>query len=283
LVWLISIQETIKQRMKISVLERVRPNTFFRWATLSTLLVNVIYPVHAQRLEGAVIEQQQLQRQQERERELRERMAPQADTLHSQTKPAVQEIPQDESPCFALHAIELTGEKLEQVSWLQDSSGIDLSSKPCIGAKGVEVILARMQQAVLEHGYVTSRVLVVPQSLKSGILTVAFIPGVLRDVRFSPESTGDTSLFTALPSQRGELLQLRDIEQGLENFKRVPTADADIQITPAEGPDVAPGQSDLVISYKKIRPLRVHGGCQPGLQARYERFCCIACPRGDFR
>ena len=227
-----------------------------QWAPLSVALMGLGVPAYAQLSGGAAIEQQQLQRQQERERELRERMAPNADTLQPHTKPAELEIPKNETPCFALHTLELTGEKLEQVPWLKASAGIDLSVSPCVGAKGVEVILARMQQAVLEHGYVTSRVMVVPQNLKDGVLTVAFIPGVLRAIRFTPESTGNTSLSTALPSKPGELLQLRDIEQGLENLKRVPTSDADIQITPAEGPDAKPGQSDLMIAYQKINPLR---------------------------
>ena len=231
-------------------------NKCLLWAPLTIALLGIATPAFAQLSEGAAIEQQQLQRQQERERELRDRMAPNVDTLQPQAKPAVLEMPQNETPCFPIHTLEVTGEKLDRVPWLKDSAGIDFSTKPCIGAKGVEVILAKMQQAVLEHGYVTSRVLAVPQNLKDGVLTVAFIPGVVRQIRFTPDSTGSTSLLTALPSKSGELLQLRDIEQGLENLKRVPTADADIQITPAEGPDVAPGQSDLVITYKKINPLR---------------------------
>lgn len=231
------------------------PGKRFQLSALFAAVLSFAAPALAQ-LSGAAIEQQQLQRQQERERELRERMAPNADTLQPRTKAVELEMPKSETPCFALHTLELTGEKLDQVPWLKASAGIDLSARPCVGAKGVEVILARMQQAVLEHGYVTSRVMVVPQNLQGGVLTVAFIPGVLRSIRFTPDSTGDTSLIAALPSKPGELLQLRDIEQGLENLKRVPTADADIQITPAEGPDVEPGQSDLMITYKKIGPLR---------------------------
>lgn len=248
----------MRQRLRTAALLGLKSGSGWRLAAVSALLAGLFSPAQAQLSQGAAIEQQQLQRQQERVQDLRERMAPHADTLRPESKQTALEIPANESPCFALHTLELTGQKLDQVSWLKDSAGIDWSTRPCIGAKGIEVILARMQQAVLAHGYVTSRVMAVPQNLQDGVLTVAFIPGVLREVRFSPDSTGETSLYTALPSQRGQLLQLRDIEQGLENLKRIPTADADIQIVPAEGPDVAPGQSDLVISYKKIHPLRLN-------------------------
>ncbi|WP_370678466.1 ShlB/FhaC/HecB family hemolysin secretion/activation protein [Comamonas sp. GB3 AK4-5] len=212
--------------------------------------------VNAQQNESTVIDQQQLQRQQERERALRERLDPGIETLRPAQKSAALELPADEKPCFPLQALRLTGEKSEQVPWLQDAAAVDFASNPCIGVKGVGVILERMQQAILERGYVTSRVMVAPQNLQQGVLAVEFIPGVLHEIRFSQESTSSTSILTALPSQRGELLQLRDIEQGLENLKRIPTADADIQIVPAEGVDAGPGQSDLVISYKSITPLR---------------------------
>lgn len=203
------------------------------------------------------IDQQQRQRQQERERALRERMAPDADRRHSQPAPAAVEIPQDESPCFAVHSLQLTGDQRAAVPWLQDAAGLEWSREPCIGAQGVESILARMQQALLTHGLITSRVMVAPQNLQDGILRIVFIPGVLRDLKFSPGSHR-TSVLTALPSRRGELLQLRDVEQGLENLQRVPTAQADIQIVAAEGAEAEPGQSDLLITYQKSHALRLN-------------------------
>jgi hemolysin activation/secretion protein len=257
----------MRQRTTAAALQGSRSGVSFRLAAIF-VLAGVISPAQAQLSQGAAIEQQQLQRQQEREQDLRERMAPHADTLRPESAPAALSLPPNESPCFAIHALQLSGEHLDQVPWLQDAVGVDWSTQPCLGAKGVEVVLARMQQAVLAHGYVTSRVMAVPQNLQEGVLRVVFVAGVLREVRFSPDSTGETSLLTALPSPRGPLLQLRDIEQGLENLKRVPTSDADIQIVPAEGVDVQPGQSDLVISYKKTHPLRLNlsldnGGTKP--------------------
>lgn len=114
---------------------------------------------------GAIEQLVQLQRQQERERELRERMAPNADTLQPAHRSEL-EIPKNSS-CFALHTLELTGEKLEQVPWLKASAGIDLSVSSALAQKVLKSSLARMQQAVLEHGYVTSRVMVVPRTSKT--------------------------------------------------------------------------------------------------------------------
>src|SRR5690606_19826077 len=49
------------------------------------------------------------------------------------------------------------------------------------------------------------------------------------------------------------LLNLRDLEQALENFKRLPSAEADLQIVPAD----APGESDVVVTWKQAFPLRL--------------------------
>ena len=42
-----------------------------------------------------------------------------------------------------------------------------------------------------------------------------------------------------------------------DSYKRVPTAEADIQITPSEGKDTQPGDSDLVVTWKQAFPLRL--------------------------
>lgn len=61
------------------------------------------------------------------------------------------------------------------------------------------------------------------------------------------------SAWNAVPPKPGDILNLRDVEQALENFKRVPSAEADIQIVPAD----QPGQSDLHIAWKQGLPLRL--------------------------
>src|SRR5690606_42041107 len=56
----------------------------------------------------------------------------------------------------------------------------------------------------------------------------------------------------------GEVLNLRDVEQALENFQRIPTVAADVQIVPADGDGALPGQSDLVISWQQRSRWRIN-------------------------
>jgi hemolysin activation/secretion protein len=123
-------------------------------------------------------------------------------------------------------------------------------------------VLARAQQAAIARGFVTTRVLAAPQDLSTGTLTLSLVPGRIAAIRLTPDSSatllGSGALLgSAIPARSGDLLNLRDIEQGLENLKRAPTAEADIQIEPSTAPNAKPGDSDLVVKYVQARKWRV--------------------------
>ena len=153
----------------------------------------------------------------------------------------------------------LTGELAEHFQFALKSAtqGDDPAIERCLGTQGINILLTRIQNAIITQGYVTTRVLVAPQDLKSGNLNLTVIPGRIHTIRFSPDSSPRGRYQNALPLRKGDLLNLRDIEQGLENIKRVPTAEVDIKIEPATGNNIQPGESDLVISYQEATPFRV--------------------------
>ena len=217
-----------------------------------------------QERETALREQQ---RQLERERALREQNERAVDQRPQAAPPApTQRIPESESPCFRIDRVLLVGEQSEAFQWaVADLSGPEGNDSPigrCLGTAGVNVVMARAQQAVIAKGWVTSRVLAAPQDLSAGTLTLSLIPGRIAAIRRTPDSSltllGSSALLTtAIPARPGDLLNLRDIEQGLENLKRVPTAEADIQIEPSTAAGAKPGDSDLVVKYVQSKKWRV--------------------------
>ena len=52
---------------------------------------------------------------------------------------------------------------------------------------------------------------------------------------------------------QGDILNIRNIEQGLENLKRVPSADANMELVPTD----AVGETDVVIAYKQSLPFHL--------------------------
>ena len=204
---------------------------------------------------------QQLLQQQDRERALRQQHEQSPDVRFE--RPVAGELPalpKDETPCFPIQTIALTGNDAGQFQWaLQAADPVaDPATGRCLGSDGINLVMKRVQNAIVAKGFVTTRVLASPQDLKGGKLTLTVIPGRVRVVRFSDDSDPRATKWNAMPVRPGDILNLRDIEQGLENFKHVPTADADIQIIPAEGLGAEPGESDLVIAWKQAMPFRLN-------------------------
>lgn len=178
--------------------------------------------------------------------------------------PDASRLPEGETPCFRIERVTLGGPDAAQVPWLSTAlagpTGEDPPQGRCLGAEGIQLVLRRAQNELLARGYLTSRVVVPNQDLQDGDLEIAVHAGRLARARFREDSTGRNSLATAIPVRAGEILNLRDIEQALENLKRVPGADADIEIQPSE----TPGASDLVAIYRAGPPWHLSAAADDG-------------------
>lgn len=130
--------------------------------------------------------------------------------------------------------------------WLNHYNG------QCVGKQGLNTLTKDLQQLILSRGYITTRVLLPQQDLSTGTLEIALVPGVIRNARFADPATRGTWK-SAFPTRDGNLLNLRDLEQGLEQMKRVPSQDVDMQIVPTD----VPGESDVVIAVKRTKPWTV--------------------------
>jgi len=253
----------------VSSLQICQVITWFIQASDRVLLILVLLPgllvfSWVQAAESLETVNQEFVRQQERERILRQQQEQVPDV---RLQPGAREgepdfLPDDETPCFRIERIVLTGEAAGPFQWAlaftdRTGSGVyDPALHRCLGTRGINLAMRRIQNAIIARGFITTRVLAEAQDLSSGTFRLTLIPGRIRTIRFANEMGARATQWNALPACSGDLLNLRDIEQGLENFKRVPTAEADIQITPAEGDDARPGESDLVISWKQRFPLR---------------------------
>ena len=119
----------------------------------------------------------------------------------------------------------------------------------CVGQSGIGTLTKGMQQAILSKGYVTTRVLMPQQDMSTGTLAFALVPEVVRHIRFADPDTRGTWR-TAFPALEGDLLDRRDLEQGLEQMRRVASQDVNMKIEPNE----TPGESDVVVSMKHSKP-----------------------------
>ncbi|WP_025600563.1 ShlB/FhaC/HecB family hemolysin secretion/activation protein [Burkholderia sp. WSM2230] len=122
----------------------------------------------------------------------------------------------------------------------------------CVGKAGLDILTKGLQQAILSEGYITTRVLLPQQDLSTGELKFALVPGVVRKLRFADPSARGTWK-TAFPSRDGDMLNLRALEQGLEQMKRVSSQDVNMKIEPTD----TPGESDVVLTVNRAKPWSV--------------------------
>jgi len=169
----------------------------------------------AQTVTGAAIAQE-LQRQIERDRVLREQQEATPDVrLPTPTSADPGRLPAAETPCFDIREIVIRSEVPDFAQARQAADPADdPASGRCLGSAGINLVMARVQNALVARGYVTTRVLAEAQDLRDGILTLTVVPGRIRSVRFTPDSDQRANAGNAMPASPGDLLKLRDIEQG---------------------------------------------------------------------
>lgn len=192
----------------------------------------------------------QQQRQQALERQIEPkapdvRLSPPSSSFGSINFPA-------ERPCFTIARVELQGQQALP-RWLPLNRIASQAQGRCLGAKGINLLMSTLQNRLVDHGYVTTRVLAPSQDLNSGVLRLVIVPGYVREAKLTPESGHYLWLYSAFPAHAGNLLDLRDIEQGLENLQRLPTVQADMSVVPGE----QPGESDIQVRWQQKKMWRV--------------------------
>lgn len=222
------------------------------WRLLSVLAWCHITSVYAQT--GNPDPSPELQRQDRQRQELRQRIEVQPwspSGLITQTPPH-QQLP-EEQPCSLINRVVIQGflssEALQTA--LSGVKGDDPPYGHCIGSQGITLLIQRVQQVMVEHGYITSHVHVPEQDLSAGILMLQVNDGRVARIRTPSDGVSLPRLVWAVSA--GRILNLRDVEQSSDNLQRLPNLQSKIQIEPGD----APGTSDLVVDLQASRPLRL--------------------------
>ncbi|WP_264625071.1 ShlB/FhaC/HecB family hemolysin secretion/activation protein [Candidatus Symbiopectobacterium sp. NZEC135] len=196
----------------------------------------------------ALIEQQQknLLEQTQRQRE-----ALQNSTVLP-TVPEVQPVA-DDAPCYRIQKIELQG-----VTVLSSSVQQTLTASwagQCMRMSDIQALVRSVSQAYLQRGYITSQAWVPEQDISSGTLQIAVTEGRIESI--TQQEKMPLTLSMAFPTAAGNVLNLRDLEQGLEQLNRLTSQPVTIDIQPSS----QSGYSRVVVvPAGNTRPLHVNLG-----------------------
>ncbi|MBX5168236.1 MULTISPECIES: ShlB/FhaC/HecB family hemolysin secretion/activation protein [unclassified Rhizobium] len=128
----------------------------------------------------------------------------------------------------------------------------------CVGLAEINAVLRDVTHLYIDHGYVTSRAYVPQQDIrKTRVLHLLVVEGTLSDIYLNGQKVaGSGSLATAFPGLIGRVVNIRDIEQGLDQMNRLQANDAKSAMLP--GPK--DGTSILNIENRPARPWHVSFG-----------------------
>ncbi len=147
------------------------------------------------------------------------------------------------SRCLLIRQIKITGATLVEQSSLERA--VSSFSGKCLGLGEFNQILKQVTLAYVDAGYVTARAYLPEQDLMSGNLEVKIIEGKLASIVFGGEDsiarTGsglvepeDLRLRMAFPGLIGRPVNLRDLEQGLDQMNRLASVSAKTSMLPGE-------------------------------------------------
>jgi hemolysin activation/secretion protein len=153
-------------------------------------------------------------------------------------------------PCFTIKQIVLEGAPQDWLPWLQQPPPILLPQ--CMYAQDIKTVFHILANRFLVKGFITSDMELPAQNLQKGVLRFTVWPNYVGKIR-NKDGSSDRALHTAFPMQAGDIIHIRDLEQGVEQLGRPLTQQARIEITPGE----VFGTSDIVVIRENQYPLSV--------------------------
>ncbi|WP_172822938.1 ShlB/FhaC/HecB family hemolysin secretion/activation protein [Granulibacter bethesdensis] len=176
---------------------------------------------------GNALDQQQRGRAQDRERELQRIAPPEGDIeLH---------VPSAAVPsggrCIQVNRIEVKGAD-HLAPWQQQALASSFIQK-CLSLGDLDKLINAFNKAYIDAGFVTSRAYLPQQDLSYGTVRIVAVEGHVDSFLFKGQTSAQHEK-GAFPGLSGNILNLRDLEQGLEQMNRLPSWDARMHIAPGK-------------------------------------------------
>lgn len=124
----------------------------------------------------------------------------------------------------------------------------------CLDAVQIESILAILTKSYIDRGYVTTRAYLPEQDLRTGTLRVTIVEGRIERYDVQSHRRGAQWVTGAFPAGPGSLLNLRDLEQGVDQINRLTSNNATLDLQPGDGA----GQTVVVVRNPSATPIHLY-------------------------
>jgi hemolysin activation/secretion protein len=120
----------------------------------------------------------------------------------------------------------------------------------CVSQIAIKQLLVDINRFYQKNDLITTRAYVPQQNLRSGELQLTVKGGRLAGFKYSDNSTLDYRLLSAFPIDVNDVINLRDLEQGVDNFNRPSSQEGKMKLSPGE----KQGESYLLMEQKRTKP-----------------------------
>ena len=118
-----------------------------------------------------------------------------------------------------------------------------------IGVKGLSLLVEKLNTRLKHRGFITSRVILPEQNIARKCIVFKVLPGYIEEIKFADNEKYGTWR-NAFPCSAGDILNVYDLDQGLEQMKQVPYQNVKINLEPG----TEPGKSIVILEVTRVKP-----------------------------
>lgn len=168
---------------------------------------------------------------------------------------SIPDVPQSDknASCFVIKRIELSGITVLTSSTLKKLTRIP--DEGCLRLTDIQQRVNDITQIYISMGYITSRAWLPEQDISSTVLHINVTEGRVESITIDGQKKLDLQM--AFPGVSGQLLNLRDIEQGIEQLNRLSSRPLTVDIIPGDVPGYS--RLQLIPAYQHF-PLTLNVG-----------------------
>ena len=205
--------------------------------------------------EALRLQQQQQHELQQLQRDQRRRQIQRGSSAAQPVTPALPADNLEDERCWPLNGIRVAG--VTRFNNTSLNKLIEPYVAPCMGVNRINRLLAEITRLYVEAGYIAARPYLSTQPTAGGTLDIGVDEGYVEALELADQRL-PLSLRSAFPGMLGAPLNLRDLEQGLDQINRLRSVDVSADIVPGSGP----GASRIILRSSVVEP---HWGLDLGV------------------
>lgn len=119
----------------------------------------------------------------------------------------------------------------------------------------LRTLVKRLNEEYTRKGYITTRIYLEPdQNLQSGVIKLVALEGKIEEIVLDKDTAKDRRrVFFGFTNEKGKVLNISHIDNGIDNLNRVESNNSKINIVPG----TKQGYSKIIIESEKEKPVRL--------------------------